>query len=87
MLQTWLAGPRLPRPLKVVDEREIVWRQYNNVTVDTLSFSVFFGSSVPAYKTRKNEVGRLHSAPLCCNAECKLLVADSVCGILSGWRG
>ena len=41
-LQTWLQVPG-QEPLLVVDQQNMGWRLYNNVTIDTLYFSVFFG--------------------------------------------
>ena len=53
--QAWLAGPGFD-PVLVVDEGDIVWRQFSNVSIDTLAFSVFFGNAEPAYRARKDEV-------------------------------
>ena len=57
VLQTWLLGPDLPEPLLVVDKQDVAWRVYNNVSIDTLYFSVFFGGSSPSFQAAKDEVG------------------------------
>lgn len=59
-LQTWLQGPDFG-PLLVVDEQAMSWRQYNNVSIDTLYFSVFFGGSSPSFRAKKDEVRRTHA--------------------------
>jgi hypothetical protein len=51
-LKTWLDGEL------VVDKNEMAWRQYNNVTIDTLYFSVFFGGSSPTFQAKKDETIR-----------------------------
>jgi hypothetical protein len=48
VLKTWLDGEL------VVDKTEMAWRQYNNVTIDTLYFSVFFGGSSPSFQAKKD---------------------------------
>ena len=40
----------------MVDEQNMGWRVYNNVSIDTLYFSVFFGGSSEAFQARKDEV-------------------------------
>jgi hypothetical protein len=52
VLKTWLDGEL------VVDKTEMAWRQYNNVTIDTLYFSVFFGGSSPSFQAKKDETIR-----------------------------
>jgi hypothetical protein len=52
VLKTWLDGEL------VVDKSEMAWRQYNNVTIDTLYFSVFFGGSSPSFQAKKDETIR-----------------------------
>ena len=54
-LQTWLQGPGF-EPVLVVDKHDMGWRVFNNVTIDTLYFSVFFGGSSPTFQARKDEV-------------------------------
>jgi hypothetical protein len=56
-LQTWLLGPGFSEPLMVVDKQDMGWRLYNNVSIDTLYFSVFFGGSSPSFRAKKDEVG------------------------------
>jgi hypothetical protein len=55
VLQTWLQGPNFG-PLLVVDKHDMGWRQYNNVSIDTLYFSVFYGGSSPSFQAKKDEV-------------------------------
>jgi hypothetical protein len=57
VLQTWLEGPGFG-PLLVLDKQDMAWRQYNNVSIDTLYFSVFFGGSSPSFMARKDEVSK-----------------------------
>jgi hypothetical protein len=52
ILRTWLDGEL------VVDKTEMGWRQFNNVTIDTLYFSVFFGGSSPSFQAKKDETIR-----------------------------
>eukprot|EP00892_Ulva_mutabilis_P008553 jgi/Ulvmu1/606/UM001_0614.1 len=54
VLQTWLEGPGFG-PLLVVDRQDMSWRRYNNVSIDTLYFSVFFGGSSPSFRAKKDE--------------------------------
>ena len=58
-LQTWLQIPG-EEPLLVVDEQNMGWRVYNNVSIDTLYFSVFFGGSSAKFEASKDEVRHLH---------------------------
>lgn len=60
-LQTWMEGPGFG-PLLVVDKQEMGWRRYNNVSIDTFYFSVFFGGSSPSFRAKKDEV---HCFDLC----------------------
>lgn len=53
-LQTWMEGPGFG-PLLVVDKQEMGWRRYNNVSIDTFYFSVFFGGSSPSFRAKKDE--------------------------------
>jgi hypothetical protein len=55
VLETWLQGPDFG-PVKVVEKLDLGWRQFNNVSIDTLYFSVFFGGSSPEFKATKDEV-------------------------------
>lgn len=55
VLQTWLEAPGF-EPLLVVDKQDMSWRRYNNVSIDTLYFSVFFGGSSPSFRAKKDEV-------------------------------
>lgn len=59
VLQTWIEGPYNDVPLLVLDKHDLAFRQYNNVSIDTLYFSVFFGGSNPTFEARKDEVRRL----------------------------
>ena len=59
VLETWLEGPNFG-PYKVVEKFDMGWRQYNNVSIDTLYFSVFFGGSSPTFRAKKDEVCLLH---------------------------
>jgi hypothetical protein len=49
ILRTWLDGTL------VVDKTDMAWRQFSNVTIDTLYFSVFFGGSSISFQARKDE--------------------------------
>jgi hypothetical protein len=40
------------------DKTEMAWRQYNNVTIDTLYFSVFFGGSSPSFQAKERQTIR-----------------------------
>lgn len=64
-LQTWLHGPGFVEPLLVVDKQDMGWRMYNNVSIDTLYFSVFFGGSSPSFQARKDEVRKRRAACKC----------------------
>lgn len=55
MLKTWLQGPGFG-PVQVVDKNDMSWRQYTNVTIDTVYFSVFFGGSSETFQAKKDEV-------------------------------
>ena len=55
VLQTWLQGPDFG-PFLVVDKNDMEFRKYNNVSIDTLYFSVFFGGSSPSFQAKKDEV-------------------------------
>jgi hypothetical protein len=57
VLQTWIEGPGFG-PLLVLDKQDMSWRQYNNVSIDTLYFSVFFGGSSPSFMAKKDEVSK-----------------------------
>ena len=57
-LQTWLQVPG-QEPLLVVDQQNMGWSLYNNVTIDTLYFSVFFGGSSETFQAKKDEVSPL----------------------------
>ena len=35
----------------------MAWRRYNNVSIDTLYFSVFYGGSSDSFRAKKDEVG------------------------------
>jgi hypothetical protein len=63
-LQTWLAGPGLD-PVMVLDRQDLAWRQYNNVSINTLYFSVFFGGSNPTFQASKDEVRVYAVSGLC----------------------
>lgn len=64
----------------MVDKQDMSWRRYNNVSIDTLYFSVFFGGSSPSFRAKKDEVrcsivhnsmtffDSLHSTVLLCTA-------------------
>jgi hypothetical protein len=52
VLRTWLDGEL------VVDKTEMAWRQFNNVTIDTMYFSVFYGGSNPTFEAKKDETIR-----------------------------
>ena len=54
-LQTWLQVPG-EEPLLVVDQQNMGWRVYNNVSIDTLYFSVFYGGSSERFRAQKDEV-------------------------------
>ena len=54
-LQTWLSGPVL-EPTLVVDRHDMRWRQFTNVSIDTLYLSTFFGGSSPDFRASKDEV-------------------------------
>jgi hypothetical protein len=54
-LQTWLKGPGFG-PLMVLDKNNMGWRHFNNVSIDTLYFSVFFGGSSDSFRAKKDEV-------------------------------
>jgi hypothetical protein len=49
ILRTWIDGTL------VVDKTDMAWRQFRNVTIDTLYFSVFFGGSSESFQARKDE--------------------------------
>lgn len=65
VLQTWMEGPGFG-PFLVVEKLEMGWRRFNNVSIDTLYFSVFFGGSSPSFRAKKDEV-RLAVPRNCCN--------------------
>ena len=45
----------------MVDQQNMGWRVYNNVSIDTLYFSVFYGGSSEEFQANKNEVCSLSS--------------------------
>lgn len=49
VLRVWLDG------LLVVDKPGMLWRKYDNVSIDTLYFSNFFGGSSVAFQATKDE--------------------------------
>ena len=51
----WLQGPGFG-PVLVNDLRDLGWRQFANVSIDTLYFSVFFGGSTEEFMAHKDEV-------------------------------
>ena len=53
VLQTWMEGPGFG-PFLVVEKLEMGWRRFNNVSIDTLYFSVFFGGSSPSFRAKKD---------------------------------
>lgn len=57
VLQTWMEGPGFG-PFLVVEKLEMGWRRFNNVSIDTLYFSVFFGGSSPSFRAKKDETIR-----------------------------
>ena len=50
ILRVWIDGE------KVVDMTNMVYRKYNNVSIDTLSFNSFFGGSSDSFRAKKTEV-------------------------------
>jgi len=44
------------RKMACCDQQDMSWRRYNNVSIDTLYFSVFFGGSSPSFRAKKDEV-------------------------------
>ena len=76
VLRTWLQGPSFA-PALALDRRDMLWRLYNNVTIDTLAFSVFFGGSLPTFAARQHEA--------CCHQIINLLLCmvgmGDFCGI------
>lgn len=50
VLRVWVDG------VPVVDKRDMLWRKYTNVSIDTLYFSTFFGGSSPKFEASKDEV-------------------------------
>jgi hypothetical protein len=57
VLETWLEGPDFG-PVKVIEKLDLAWRQFTNVSIDQVYFSVFFGGSSPSFKASKDEVRR-----------------------------
>jgi hypothetical protein len=53
-LETWIEGPSFGA-VKVLSLDDMAWRQFDNITIDLLYFSVFFGGSSPSFAARKNE--------------------------------
>ena len=66
-LQTWLEGPDFA-PLLVVDRADVAWRQFNNVSIDTLHFLAFFGDSRPMFSVGKSEVCDDRQCSQCCSS-------------------
>lgn len=54
VLETWIKGPE-GFAWQVVDATDMAWRQYTNVSIDTLYFSVFFGGSSRTFAPSKDE--------------------------------
>lgn len=81
MLQTWMEGPGFG-PFLVVDKMEMGWRRFNNVSIDTLYFSVFFGGSSPSFRAKKDEVHSFHR-PLYLTSSCSMSVVVGHGGVVS----
>ena len=70
VLETWLQGPDFG-PILVNNYQNLGWRQFSNVSIDTLYFSVFYGGSSEMFMAHKDEV-----------ISCSLLYADLVTLVL-----
>ena len=83
VLETWLEGPDFG-PVKVVEHLDLGWRQFTNVSIDTLYFSVFFGGSSPTFQAKKDEVRcLLHSELLSQSCACNSLLRQLADELLS----
>lgn len=54
VLETWIRGPTGPAT-RVIQIDDLAWRQFSNVSIDTLYFSVFFGGSSRTFAPKKDE--------------------------------
>ena len=56
VLETWIQGGAVTQPTLVVSRNNLGWRQFNNIGIDYLYFSVFFGGSSEQFAAHKDEV-------------------------------